>query len=66
MNKLLALILPLALVGYVVLPMPSRQAPAERLPDSELVATISRGERVDLATCLADDKWTVLEFGAVW
>jgi hypothetical protein len=66
MNKVLALILPLALVGYVALPRRAPQAPASRLPDGELIATISRGESIALETCLEEGKWTVLEFGAVW
>jgi hypothetical protein len=65
MKKVLALIVPLALVGYVAFPG-QRATPAARLPDGERIATISRGERIELGVWLADDKWTVVEFGAVW
>lgn len=66
MQKLLLILVPLALVGVYFFPGSSIELPTEQLPEEELVETISKGEAVDLEDHLRADRWTLIEYGAVW
>ena len=42
------------------------ELPTERLPQDELIQTVSTGEVIDLASVLDDEHWTVVQFTAPW
>ncbi|MFT5476907.1 MAG: hypothetical protein ACI8Y8_002248 [Planctomycetota bacterium] len=65
MMKKLLLLAPLLVAGWCFLG-PEPGMPTEKLATSELVATISHGEAVDLDEHLAPGKWTLVEYGAKW
>ena len=62
---LLGLLL-LGVAGIVKLNRDAAPPSNEELVTSGRIATISSGERVDVADHLDADGWTVIEFGAVW
>jgi hypothetical protein len=43
-----------------------REVPTTKLMESELVATISEGEEVDIDSHLKPGLWTIVEFYADW
>lgn len=65
MMKKLLILAPLVVAGVTFL-VPRDPGPSERLAANELVATISRGEDVDLEAHLEPGKWTLFEYGADW
>jgi hypothetical protein len=67
MKKLLLLgVLFIGLAGVVKIRDDERAPSRPELLASGQIASISRGERVELDDHLDADVWTVIEFGALW
>ena len=65
MRILLFVLLPLAVVGWILLPGGGDPG-AVREPVAVQVVTISNGKAVRLEDHLAPGEWTLFEYGAVW
>ncbi len=65
MKVLVAILLAIAVVGFVVRPEKPFAGPT--VPDAEKVTTISEGgESVEITDHLDPEGWTIVEFGAEW
>lgn len=66
MKKVLLVLLPVLVVGFVARGSRGGARPSLPVLPEDLVVEIGRGERIDLEAVLDDEAWTLLVFGADW